>query len=95
MSSHAQGHRTMEADPLTHSPSIEGKPKPAKARKGKPADRPIGKRSLNLSLPLDDYERLAVHALRLDTTISELVCKLAREHLREFHITRTPSRDAG
>jgi len=85
----------MEADPLTHSPSTEGKPKPTKARKGKPADRPIGKRSLNLSLPLDDYERLAVHALRLDTTISELVCKLAREHLREFHITRTPTRDAG
>jgi hypothetical protein len=84
----------MEADPLTHSPSTEGKPKPAKTRKGKPADRPIGKRSLNLSLPLDDYERLAVHALRLDTTISELVCKLAREHLREFHITRTPSREA-
>ncbi len=95
MSSHAQGHRTMEADPLTPNPLTEAKVKPTRKGKTKPADRPIGKRSLNLSLPLEDYERLAVHALRLDTTISDLVCKLAREHLREFHITRTPTRDAG
>jgi hypothetical protein len=85
----------MDADPLVLNPSNDAKVKPSRKGKGKPADRPIGKRSLNLSLPLEDYERLAVHALRLDTTISELVCKLAREHLREFHITRTPSRDAG
>jgi hypothetical protein len=85
----------MEADPLILNPPIEAKIKPPRKGKSRPADRPIGKRSLNLSLPLEDYERLAVHALRLDTTISELVCKLAREHLREFHITRTPTRDAG
>jgi hypothetical protein len=84
----------MEADPLIPSPSIEAKVKPPRKGKVRPADRPIGKRSLNLSLPLEDYERLAVHALRLDTTISELVCKLARDHLREFHITRTPTREA-
>lgn len=92
---HAQGHRPMEASPPTVNATSEARPKATKARRPKPADRPTGKRSLNLSLPLDDYERLAVHALRQDTTISDLVCRLAREHLREYHITRTPARDAG
>jgi hypothetical protein len=85
----------MDANPLTPDSASDGKVKSPRKGKTKTADRPIGKRSLNLSLPLEDYERLAVHALRLDTTISELVCKLARENLREFHITRTPTRDAG
>jgi hypothetical protein len=81
-----------------HSPidnqAIEPKGKPTKARKPKSSDKATGKRSLNLSLPVDDYKRLATHALMQDINISDLVCKLAREHLREFHITRTPSREA-
>lgn len=68
------------------------KSKPARKGKVKAADAAKGKRSLNLSLPYEDYERLAVHALREDTTISELVCKLAREHLRDYHISRTGQR---
>ena len=74
--------------------AVEPKAKPSRARKGKSAERAIGKRSLNLSLPVDDYKRLATHALMQDINISDLVCKLAREHLREFHITRTPNREA-
>jgi hypothetical protein len=77
------------------NPANEPKPKSAKGRKSKPSDKATGKRSLNLSLPMDDYKRLATHALMLDINISDLVCKLAREHLRDFHITRTPARDAG
>lgn len=72
--------------------AVVPKSKPARKSKGKAADTAKGKRSLNLSLPYEDYERLAIHALREDTTISELVCKLAREHLRDYHISRTGSR---
>lgn len=82
----------MDALELIDTPAIEPKGTRAKARKPKSADKPTGKRSLNLSLPLEDYERLAVHALRQDINISELVCRLAREHLREYHISRTPTR---
>jgi len=73
----------------TNEPRGKGRTK----AKTKPTSEAKSKRSLNLSLPPEDYERLAIHALRLDTTISELVSKLAREHCREFHITRTASRD--
>lgn len=76
------------------APSNEPKPRSTRTRKPKAADAARGKRSLNLSLPVEDYERLAIHALREDIHISDLVCRLAREHLREYHITRTPSRDA-
>ena len=64
-------------------------PRPRKARAPKPQN---GKRSLNLSLDNETYERLAVHALRGDVTISELVTRLANDNLREYHITRTPGR---
>lgn len=80
-------------NPIDNSAS-EAKPKPTRARKPKTTDKATGKRSLNLSLPVDDYKRLATHALMQDINISDLVCKLAREHLREFHITRTPTREA-
>jgi hypothetical protein len=73
----------------------EAKVKGRSKAKAKPASEAKGKRSLNLSMPYADYERLALHALAADTTISELVCRLAREHLREVHLTRTPARDAG
>jgi hypothetical protein len=85
-------HATVSVDGHTGNGTNTAKGKSSRKGRGKPSDRPIGKRSLNLSLPMEDYERLAVHALRMDTTISELVCKLAREHLREFHITRNASK---
>jgi hypothetical protein len=70
----------------------EGKPKGRKAAKPKSPERANGKRSLNLSIPTEDHERLAIHALRRNLTISEIVSQLARDHLREYHITTTPQR---
>jgi hypothetical protein len=71
------------------------KAKPARKAKAKPASDAKSKRSLNLSLPIEDWERFQLHALRMTNgNISELVCRLGREHLREFHISRTPNRDA-
>jgi hypothetical protein len=81
------------SNPIDNQAS-EAKSKPTRARKPKAADKATGKRSLNLSLPVDDYKRLATHALMQDINISDLVCKLAREHLREFTIHRTPKSDA-
>lgn len=73
----------------TNQSSTIAKPKAPRKAKGKAAVEPKGKRSLNLSLPVEDYERLAIHALREDITISELVSRLARENCRDYHITRT------
>ena len=102
---YAQGHthRGMSMDSQTATGAVEPTAKgtgEAKAKgrsraKAKPANEARGKRSLNLSLPYADYERLALHALAADTTISELVCRLAREHLREVHLTRTATRGQG
>jgi hypothetical protein len=47
-----------------------------------------GKRSLNIRVDDDTYERLAIHALRRKTTISELVMEFAKTQLREFTIHR-------
>jgi hypothetical protein len=82
----------MEAMEPIVTGAAEGRVKPTRKGKGRPPVAGKGKRSLNLSIPLEDHERLAVHALRMGMTISDLVCKLARENLREFHITRTGSR---
>ena len=82
----------MPASDDTATPTGNAKPRPAKTRKPKPADVSRGKRSLNLSLPIEDYERLAIHAMRANVTISDLVATLAREHLREYHLTRTATR---
>ena len=72
-------------------PASGAKPKPSKAGKPKPAR--AGKRACNLSLPTEDYERLLIHAMRMTNgNISELVCQLARTHLRDFHLARTPTR---
>ena len=76
----------------TNASAPAPKSKPVKRGKTKGTDVAKGKRSLNLSLPFDDYERLAIHALREDITISELVSRLAREHLRDYHISRTGQR---
>jgi hypothetical protein len=63
------------------------KPKPKSSSEGR------GKRGINLSMPQEDYERFYIHALRLTGgNISELVCRLGREHLRDFHIARTATR---
>lgn len=92
MRAQPQGLTTMSADPDNASAASAPKSRSIKARKGKPPLESKGKRSLNLSLPIEDYERLAIHAMRANTTISELVATLAREHLREYHLTRTATR---
>jgi hypothetical protein len=74
---------------------VDPKHKPTRKAKPKPSNEVRGKRSINLSLPIEDYERFVLHAMKkTNGNISELVCQLGREHLREFHITRTPSREA-
>ena len=50
--------------------------------------RKDGKRSLNLRIDHESHEKLAIHALRRNTTISALVEGFARDHLREFSIHR-------
>jgi hypothetical protein len=73
--------------------AAEGRGRPPRKGRGKPIDAAKGKRSLNLSIPVEDYERFALHALRMTGgNISELVCQLGRQHLREYHISRTGSR---
>ncbi len=52
-----------------------------------------GKRSLNLSLDYETFQRLALHALDEDTTISSIVTQLANTHLRRVHLTRTQTRE--
>lgn len=79
-------------EPMATS-TIEPMAKPAKGRKAKSALVARGKRSLNLSLSQEDYERLALHALADGKTISDLVCELARTHLRRVHMARTPTRN--
>lgn len=50
------------------------------------------KRSLNLRIDDDVYERLTVHAMKGRTTISDLVSTLAREHCRDYAIHRVGAR---
>lgn len=70
--------------------------KPAKARRRSSTKGAKGeKRSLNLRIDADSYERLAVHALRRNTTISALVEGFAQETLREFYIVRGRAGGAG
>jgi macrodomain Ter protein organizer (MatP/YcbG family) len=85
----------MDANEAAVIDASEVKVKGIKARRTKAPKPQSGKRSLNLSLDNETYERLAVHALRGGTTISELVTKLATENLREYHISRTAGRIAG
>ncbi len=61
--------------------------RPRRRATAQPSPKPA-KRSLNLRIDADCYERLAIHALKKKTTISALVELLAREHLREYFITR-------
>jgi predicted HicB family RNase H-like nuclease len=83
----------MAADDPIDQHAGDGKSRGGKPRKRtSPVVRRDGKRSLNLRVDFEAHERLAVHALRRGTTISALVEGFAREHLREFHITRTATR---
>lgn len=81
----------MEASEDTSKPTSVVKTRSTRARKVKAVDEANGKRSLNLSLSHEDYERLALHALDAKTTISDLVSVLARTHLRRVHLTRVRS----
>lgn len=75
--------------------------KPAKRAGGRPRRRVEGKapegakRSLNLRIDEDSYEKLSIHAVHRRTTISELVMDLARTHLREVYLQRYGSRGEG
>jgi len=87
---HADGDIRMDADSVmpTHATTPVGKP--TRTRKAKSASPPTGKRSLNLSLTVETYERLVIHAMRsTGGNISTLVERLAADHLREYHLTRT------
>jgi hypothetical protein len=83
-------------DGATATAPNEPKPKPRSKPKGKATGESKGRRGINLSMSVEDYERFYIHALRLTGgNISELVCKLGREHLRDFHIAKTPTRTEG
>jgi hypothetical protein len=78
-------------DAIDNTP-VEPKSKPTRKAKAKPSNESKGKRSINLSLPIEDYERFVLHAMKMTNgNFSELVCRLGREHLRDYHVTRTPS----
>jgi hypothetical protein len=86
----------MDAQAPVSAQSNEPKPKPTRARKPKPTSNATGKRSLNLSISVETYERLSIHAMRMTGgNISDLVERLAVENLREFHLTRTSTRAPG
>jgi hypothetical protein len=83
----------MEADTPMTAQSSPPKGRATKKSKPKPANESKGKRSLNLSISQDTYERLMIHAMRqTNGNISDLVERLATDHLREFHLSRTPTR---
>jgi macrodomain Ter protein organizer (MatP/YcbG family) len=88
----SEDNATKATEDATASANI-AKGKPPRKAKPKTAFEGKGKRSLNLSLDYETYQRLAIHALDLDTTISAIVTQLANTHLRRVHLTRTPSRD--
>ncbi len=86
----------MNAIEDTAKPASDGRVKGRNKGKSKPASDGKGKRSLNVSMPHEDYERFYIHALRLTNgNISELICRLGRDHLRDYHISRTPTAKTG
>lgn len=83
----------METD--SSKSSDQPKVKSSGRRKVKAASESKGKRSLNLSLPIDDFERLTIHAMKqTNGNLSDLVSRLIRDHLRDFHIARTAKSDS-
>ncbi len=71
-----------------------GEPKGRRAQRGRRAStRPeTTKRSLNLRIDDDVYERLTVHAMKRRMTISDLVGEMTRSHCRDFAIHNVPRR---
>lgn len=83
----------MQADVDINPSASVNKAKRASKPKSRPAKADMGKRSINLSLPIEVYERLLIHAMKqTNGNISELVSRLATEHLRDYHIARTATR---
>jgi hypothetical protein len=82
------GLTIMDAKNGSDLSAVEPARKAAKARR-RATDAPkLPKRSLNLRVDEDCYERLSVHAMKRRTTISALVEQFAREHLRDYYISR-------
>ena len=71
-----------------------GEPKGRRAQRGKRASaKPeTAKRSLNLRIDDDVYERLTVHAMKRRMTISDLVGEMTRSHCRDFAIHKVGQR---
>lgn len=88
----------MESQERVDSSVLEAKGKEPKARKKTGAKTPTestGKRSLNLRVDDETYERLTIHAMKRRTTISDLVMELAKNSLREFSVHRVGVRSEG
>jgi hypothetical protein len=81
---------------------VDGNASEPKAKSGRARRKPgvktpalgTGKRSLNLRIDDDSYQKLNVHALMRNKTVSELVMEFAQS-LKEFSIHRNPSKNAG
>lgn len=84
----------MEANVQGGEGATEARGKRASTRKKATAKAPTenGRRSLNLRVDDETYERLTIHAMRRRTTISALVMSLAKEQLREYSIHRLGTR---
>jgi hypothetical protein len=81
----------METNEPGEMEAAEGKVRGGKARRRVAAKAPtpeVAKRSLNLRIDQDSYQRLNVHALMRSTTVSALVEEFARDHLREYVVHR-------
>jgi hypothetical protein len=58
------------------------------APRAKPGRKPSGvhRQALNLRLEVDVVRQLKIHALLSESTASDIVAKLVREHLRVFSL---------
>jgi hypothetical protein len=87
----SQEHRASSTS--EHVPATAMRPGPPKGtRPGRTkALKPTpAKRALKLSLEIEVVERLAIHALRRDQTVSEVVADLAVKHLNEWVLHAKP-----
>jgi hypothetical protein len=64
------GDTAMQGNQPIDNNASDGKAKATRKAKPKPINEGKGKRSINLSLPMEDYERFALHALKLTNAIS-------------------------
>jgi hypothetical protein len=92
---YANGDEHVDVNEHNDVNATEVKSKAAKVRRRATTKADTsGKRSLNIRIDDDTYERLAVTAIRKKTTISALVMEFAKTHLREFSIHRNATKDA-